>query len=333
MNVAFAEGVMMDTRYDLNGTSYNEVGQKNGISGGSAFQGSRLRLLLHTKMKDDLSSKVRLNLLAANDTPSTEAKFSRFVDYAFVSHQINPHVNMTGGKVIAAIGGREALTNPGDYYFASIAGAEILGRPLAALWPVGVTLSLTKDDHKLELLAANTTTDEGTSQSRTMTGASFLGSYFEKSFQPIASYHLDSENENTENRSYLNIGSKFVWGSFEIELDYLANRKQYKTWTAAASKEVKSIVSTIKYKANENWIFIAKVDSSTDDVASAAGTNPTFNQVKYSQQALTAEYYPYADLKFRYHLAALRIAKPIAGEDLIETRLVAGLRLNHDFLK
>jgi hypothetical protein len=138
--VANAEGVVIDSRFDNNSTSYNDAAIAAGSKANSSFQGNRLRFLLSSKINDDLNAKVRLNLLTANDTPSTEAKYSKYIDYAFITHKFTPEFYITAGKVIALIGGQEAIVNPADYYFVSVAGQEILSRPLTALWPVGTII-------------------------------------------------------------------------------------------------------------------------------------------------------------------------------------------------
>lgn len=332
---ASAGGITFDSRYDSVTSSYNDAALAAGSKNSSSYQGSRLRLLFQSNINEDLTGKIRLNLLSANDTPNSEAKFSKYVDYAFLTHQISTNMYITAGKVIALIGGREALVNPGDYYFASMSGAEILGRPLTSLWPVGAIIGGQFENQKVELLVANTTTDDAaTGQSRSMVGISYLGSFFEKSIQPILSYHTDAESENTEKRSYFAAGSKFIFSDFDLDLDYLANQKGYKTWSANASKELTSIVLSLRYKYSPAWQFIFKGDASNDKITTTAGASPIFKDTKYDQLGLTAEYYPYADIKFRYHLALIqKTTKPAAGERQSEQKIIAGLRLFHDFLK
>jgi predicted porin len=161
-----------------------------------------------------------------------------------------------------------------------------------------------------------------------------LGSFLDKSIRPIVSFHSDNESENTEKRTYLAIGSKFIFGDFDVDIDYLANQKSYKTWTAGASKDLSSLVLSVRYKLSSSIHFILKGDSSVDKVATSASTSPEFGDIKYTQVAATAEYYPYTDTKFRYHLAlAQKTTKPVTGEDLSEQKIIAGIRLVHDFLK
>lgn len=330
-----AGGITFDSRYDSVSASYNGAALAAGSKNSSSFQGSRLRLLFQSNINEELAGKVRLNLLSANEAPNSEAKFSKYVDYAFLTHQIAEHIYITAGKVIALIGGREAIVNPGDYYFVSMSGGEILGRPLTSLWPVGAIIGGQFDNQKIELLVANTTSDDAsTGQTRSMLGVSYLGSFFEKSVQPILSYHADAESENTQKRSYLAAGSKFIFSDFDLDLDYLVNQKGYKTWIANSSKELTSLVLSLRYKYSPAWHFIFKGDSSTDKIATSAGISPSFNDTKYSQLGVSAEYYPYADIKFRYHLAIIqKSTKPEAGERQSEQKIIAGLRLVHDFLK
>lgn len=330
----FAEGITFDSRFDNIGTSYNDAALAAGSKNSSSFQGSRLRLLFQSKINEELSGKIRLNLLSANDSTNSEAKFSKYVDYAFLSHQLSSNVYLNAGKVIALIGGREAMVNPGDYYLTSMAGGEILGRPLTSLWPVGAILGGQFENQKIELLIANTTSDDTAGQSRNMIGISYLGNFLDKNIQPIFSYHTDAESENTEKRTYLAAGSKFIFGDFDLDLDYLVNEKSYKTWTSNTSKELTSAVLSVRYKYSQSLHVILKGDSSSDKVSTSAGASPSFDEIKYNQVGISAEYYPYSDTKFRYHFAVIsKSTKPIVGDSQTEQKIVAGLRLVHDFLK
>lgn len=330
----FAEGIIVDSRFDSIGSTYNEAGLAAGGKNSSSFQGARLRLLFQSKVNDELSGKIRLNLLSASDAPNSEAKFSKYVDYAFLSHQLNSNVYFNAGKVIALIGGREAMVNPGDYYFTSISGGEILSRPLTSLWPVGAILGGQFEDQKIELLVANTTSDDTTGQSRNMIGLSYLGSFLEKKLQPILSFHTDAESENTEKRTYLSVGSKIMLSDFDLDLDYLVNQKNYKVWIANSSKELSSIVVSLRYKYSQAFQIIFKGDLSSDKISTSPGATPSFDEVKYNQVGISTEYYPYSDTKFRYHLAfSNKTTKGSVGDSQSEQKIIAGLRLVHDFLK
>ncbi len=330
----YANKLTLDSRFDNTTTDYNNEARVSGSKNSATFSGSRLRMLYTAQVVDELGFKLRLNLLSANDTPNSEAKFSKFVDYAFLTHQLSPSLYLSAGKVIALIGGREAINNPGDYYFVSMAGSEILARPLTVLWPVGAVFGIVHNDQKLELLAANTSHDDGTAQSRSMIGLSYLGSFLDKKILPIASYHQDAENENVEKRTYLSIGSKFIFDGWDLELDYLNNAKSYQVWTTSSSKDTTSLVSSVRYKHSDLIHAILKFDSSVDKVSSTAGANPSFSDTKYQQVGLGVEYYPIQGTRFRYHCAVVqKTTIPESGASLSETKFVLGVRLIHDFIK
>lgn len=325
----------LDSRYDAMGVSYNDAAKAAGQKGTSAFQGNRLRLLMQGKINEELSAKLRLNLLAANSATTTESGFSKYVDFAYLTHQLSPNFSLLAGKVIALIGGREAIVNPADYYFVSLAGAELLGRDTTALWPVGAILSGSFDNQRIDVLAANTTANDAAGQSRSMVGFSYLGSFADKTILPLLSYHTDATDENNEKRAYMAVGSKFVFGAFDLDVDYLVNQKSYKTWAANAAKDTSSFVASLRYKTSDSLHLILKGESSTEKQSDAVGgASPDFNDLKQTQVGLSAEYYPFAETKFRYHVAAVqKTIKPSAGDDLTETKLLAGVRLVHDFLK
>lgn len=340
-SVAFAEGIVLDTRFDQSSTSYNDDGIAGGNRNNSSFGFNRMRLLFSTKVSDQLSAKLRLNLLSAAASNAPESGLSKYIDYGFFSHQLNENIYLNAGKVIALIGGREAIVNPGDYYFASTAGAEILGRDTTAIWPVGAILGYQFDGHKVEFLAANTTNSDKSdidstkpSQTRQMVGLSFLGSLMDKKIQPILSYHQDSEVENTEKREYLAVGSRFSFEQFEVDADYLMNSKSFKSWTASAIGNVKSMVLSLRYKATDKFHLVAKVDSATQERSLAAGVNPAMTDYKIMQYGLAAEYAPIADAKFRYHVAyTTSDTKPDLGSSVVEQKIMLGARLVHDLMK
>lgn len=345
---ALAASVIVDGRFDSTSMTYNDEAKaaNTSVSNYSAFQGSRLRLNMNSKIKDDLTGALRLNLLVANSIPSTESKISKYIDFAYLQQQINPMFYVTAGKVIAAIGGREAMNNPGDYYFVSMAGNEIVSRDTSGLWPVGVILGMNMDEQKIELEVANTTSDDtnttGTApstktsigQTRLMAGLSYIGSFNDKKILPVISFHRDAESDNTEARDYMALGSKFIFDSFDFEMDYLSNVRKFKTWAANDSKNMQSIVGSFRYKMSEAFHMLAKVESSTDEIAATASVDPAFTKVKYMQAGLAAEFYPYNDVKFRYHFAAAQKQKKIEDADAtVETTVLAGIRISHDFLK
>lgn len=341
---ARGEGILLDSRFDLNSVSYNDDAKSAGSKENTSFQGARLRLLFSGKIKEDLTAKLRLNPLVNNSAPSTEAKFSKFIDYGFLTHQVNPSFYVSAGKVIALVGGREGTVNPGDYYFVSKAGEEILAADTASvhalpiLWPVGAILGTNFGDHKVEVLFANTSVEDASgttpTQTRLMAGVSWSGAFAEKTILPLFSYHRDTETENTEKRDYISLGSRFILDAFEIDLDYLNNSKSYKTWAANGSKDLTSIVGSLRYKANDSLQLVAKIDAATDKLAKTAATSPEFTTVNYTQLGLAAEYYPIAETKFRYHAAVVKKdTKPESGNTLSETKVMLGVRLVADILK
>lgn len=339
---AFAAGATVDGRMDWVGTSYNDAAATAaGTGGSSAFQVSRLRLMFQSNLTEDIMGKVRLNLIESASTVIPESKINKYVDYAYLTQKFNPNFSASVGRVVNLIGGREAINGGGDYYFVSQAGAQIQGRATNAQYPVGLLLTGMFEDQRLDVIAANTTANDsvGTTatQTRMMMGVSYLGSFLDKTIMPIVSYHQDADNENNEKRTYLNAGIKWIIAQpFELELDYLANNNSFKTWAAAASKDTTSIVGSFRWKASDYFHAIAKVESSTDSVAAAAGANPTFNDNKITQIGLAGEYYPNTSAtNMRYHLAAVqRTMKPGAGgDDQVETRVYAGVRFVADFLK
>lgn len=347
-SVASAEGITLDTRFDQSSVSYNDDGIAAGNRNNSSFGFNRMRILFSTKVNDQLSAKLRLNLLSASGANTPESGVSKYVDYGFFSHQLNENFYLNAGKVIALIGGREAMVNPGDYYFASTAGAEILGRDTTAIWPVGAIVGYQFDGQKVEFLAANTTTSDKESttvapataasdkstQTRQLVGLSFLGSFMDKKIQPIFSYHQDAEVENTEKRDYMAIGSKFAFDQFEVDADYLMNSKSFKAWGSGSVGNVTSMVLSLRHKTTDKLNLVAKVDSSTQERATAAGANPTMAKYTITQLGLAAEYAPIADTKFRYHAAVTTSeTKPETGSSITEQKIILGARLVCDLMK
>lgn len=334
---AFAEGVIVDGRMDYNSINNNDAAIAAGKSNTSAFKATRLRLLVQSKIKEDLMGKVRLNLLESSNAPVGESGYSKFIDYAFVTQTFTPNFALSFGRVINYIGGREAITGSGDYYFVSQAGAQVVGRPTSAQYPVGMVLTGMLADQRLDVVAANSTIDDGTNQTRMLVGASYLGSFLDKTLMPIASYYTDTDNENNSKRTYINVGLKYlITPMFDLEADYLMNNADYNNWTAAASKDTTSIVASLRVKTSDYFHVVVKAESSTDKVAAGAGANPAFDDNKIAQYGVAAEYYPYtAETNMRYHLAAVqRTTKPGAGgDDQVETKLYAGVRFVADFLK
>lgn len=338
---AFAAGATVDSRFDYVGISNNDAAITAGRANTSAFQGTRLRLLFQSNITEDILGKVRLNLMESSSPAVVESKYNKFVDYAFLTQKFNPNFSASAGRVVNLIGGREAITGGGDYYFVSQAGGQIQNRTTNAQYPIGVVLTGMFDEQRVDVIAANTTADNtsatNSAQSRMMMGVSYLGSFLDKSIMPIASYHQDTDDDNNEKRTYLNVGVKWIiTPMFDLELDYLANNAGYKNWTANESKDTTSIVASLRTKASDYFHVVAKIESSTDSKAAGGGASPAFNDDKITQFGLAGEYYPAtAANNMRYHLAAVqKTTKPGAGgDDQVETKVYAGVRFVADFLK
>lgn len=333
-----AEGVTVDGRFDHVSLNYNDDAKDGaGSMPNSSFQGARLRLVLQSKLTEDLSGKVRLNLLNADNASLTESKYSKFVDFAYLTHKVTPEIEVNMGRFQSLIGGREQIISGGDYYFLSAAGSEITGRDSNALYPVGVMPTFKVADQRFDVVFANSSHDDGNSQSRYMTGVAYLGSFLDKTIQPVVSFFQDTDDENNDKRQYLNIGARFLFADFELDADYLSNQNSYETWAANAAKETNSIVATLRWKASDYFHVLAKAEDSTSKQADAAGTSPNFDDVKIAQYGLAAEYYPASSqTKLRYHLAANQKTTKFStgtNDNHVETRIIAGLRFAHDFLK
>ncbi len=275
-----------------------------------------------------------MNLLDASDSKNGESAFSKFIDFAYATHTFTPSTSLSTGQIVAELGGREGNANPGDFYYASPALADLNSKSGSALWPVGEMLPYQMSDQKVDLTIANTTFDDASSQHRIFYGATYTGTFADKFIRPILGYHRDEESKNTTSKSYLSVGIRLNFTTIEWDIDYLLNSYNYSVWSANTTKAISSIVTSLRFKATEWLHFVAKLDVSSGEKASTGGTAPTFSTTSYLNESVAVEYYPIENAKIRYHLAFdNKETTPDGSSTTTENNILAGIRINHDLLK
>lgn len=332
-STALAGSLNLDFRFDYDSLKYNDAGITAGGVNSSRFYLQTGRLDYKGKFNEDLSFRTRIRFnqdysATSNYTSYKGSSIPKFVDYAYLTHKVAEGYSLTFGKFGSDMAGFEGATSGADLYFQSIAYAA------SQIYITGVKGTGVFGDHEVSLMAGNTFTDSvnGTTidQTRMASGLIYKGNFMEKSLNLIASYYNQSIQNSTDGRkdTLATVGVKYGQDAWYAALDFdsysyfdqtVANKTD-KTASTVLSTAYKFDRSTAKllFESSEVTTFPASVETST----------------KYSTMGAVYEFRPTNEEGFRYHVAYTgRTTKPATGDDRVETHMLAGIRLNSDFLK
>lgn len=330
-SLSFAGKLSLDARTDFESYSTNATLGKPAYS---VFKINRLKIDFQGKLGEANSFRTRIDPLKVDKATSkgTRDGVSSYVDFAFITHNLNEEWNISMGKIITGMGGVEAMNNPGDVYLRSVTGNDAA----AIYWPVGMQVQGTMGDHKLNINVANVTEDvtTGTNLSSTshLYGFAYTGKLMEGMLIPNISYHTESFKNSTAvkiDRTYLAVGGKVLVSDFEIELDYLNNNKKHDPQTTQLIDNL-SAVALVRYKMETGSVHLKYENSATK----TALTSSTDTKSTITGMTAAYEFKPVKDENWRAHVALTqKDTKPENADTQSEKIVYVGTRILADFLK
>lgn len=329
-----AGALLMDARMDyVTYAADNEVGKP----GYEAFQVSRLKIDYQGALGDVNAFRARIDLLQNSAAATTRDRTSKYVDFAYLTHKFSDSFNFSMGKIITGMGGTEGSNNPGDVYQRSTAGNE----SAAIYWPVGAQAELKYEENKLRLNIANNTEDiyddntkKNLSQTATLIGATYTGSFVDGMVLPNVSYHqekLTSTTNVTKKNSYLAAGARLKFWKMEFEADYLDDVFDRDPQATSDVLRTTSAVALIRYFIADIGSFHVKYEDTTQKTATSATNDGSVHIAGWTG---AFEYKPVSSENWRMHLAyTQKNTSPVVTPLQVESTIYAGMRILADFLK
>ena len=328
---SLAARIGLDARTDFESFSANQAAAKPAYS---VFKISRLKLDFQGSLGADNSFRTRIDPLKVDKATAKNVRdgVSSYVDFAFITHNLNEDWSVAMGKIITGMGGVEAMNNPADLYLRSTAGDEVA----SIYWPTGAQVVGKFGDHKLTINAANISDDVTSSSNLSSTSHLFGLTYTSKladgMIMPNLSYHSESFNDSSLNKTtkyYLAAGAKLVVNTFDIEFDYLNNNRKYDTQSTQLL-DTQSLVALVRYSLEMGSVHTKYETSALKTAISATDSaKSTINGI-----TLAYEFKPVKDDNWRAHIAATQKDTKADGVDTkTEKKIFVGMRLLADFLK
>lgn len=322
-STAFAGSISLDTRVDSDSATYNTA---NGGKNNSKFYLQTGRVDYKGKATDDLSFRLRLRFNKTQSAVNTRDSLNDSVDYASITHKMGDYA-LTAGKFDIMTAGFEGATAGSDMYFTSLAYGSL------TRYATGANLAYTFGDNTVNAMVLNNKSDTTSGQTRNMYALVYKGALMDKALNLIASYHMLATpyTENSEiknhNDSYVTLGAQYKLTGMAFSLDYTLNTLAD---TAGNKDKTESIILNGSYDLNEMSAVKAKIESSTYKDAS---TNTESKETTLGY-GIAYEIKPIKDADFRYHVAYTnKDVKPETGDTKTESHIIAGLKLQADFLK
>ncbi len=352
----------MDARIDAQGQSYNDAA-KTAVMGHDNYRYylKTARLDYQNSLNEKTSFRGRLVLNTTQGTVNSRDNLNNTVDLFFVNYKLADGMDLTAGKFTSDMGGLENQYSGADVYLFSEANGGVSskldtntkavyaadsGKTAAAFtWAntgitkyyTGVKLAYKFSDQELALhnadLPADDTTSGNASQTRTMTGLVYKGSFMEKMLMPIFSYHTSllpgaSSGSVDAKANFIAAGLKVNVASQVIDIDYLINSFPSRT-TSAGSDETDTVQSTTVAWSMPMDTLTPKVKIESSKLSAAA---TKIYDVTAAGVAL--EWKPVKEENFRFHTAYnMKQFKPVSGDTIAYNEFMVGMRINADFLK
>lgn len=296
--------ITLDGRADFQAVKPNAAATTLGLGEENAvFRIYRMRVDMKGSLSEQIAFRTRLKADNASsaDVAATDSGQNKFIDFAYLTHTMG-EMMLTGGKIIAPIGGFESAKNPGDYYFLSKAGTETS----ALLWQLGAMASYTGSGQRLDFFSTNTSEIEAVgangAQAKTAFGGGWKGTFGEGGWMGfLAQYMAEPSSGASTGKQYYALGTKLSYEAFDLELDWLQNLYMKSVYTVGNTIETRSAVASLKYAAAKDFAAILKHENSENVLAATAGGDR--NPIQFWTTSLALEYKPLENDKFRYHLA------------------------------
>jgi hypothetical protein len=322
----------MDFRFDYDSLNGNQEAKNAGLVPSNRAYVQTGRLDYRGQIDQTLSFRTRLRFNQDNSAVSNynstypDSSVGRFVDFAYVSHQVSDDLILTFGKMGTEMAGFEGSTSGADHYFLSKAYSS------AAIYNSGLKATAKIENHSLSFFAGDqyrTTAVTANTQTSLMTGVVYNGGLFSETLNIIASYHFQEYNESDRKKadSFATVGLKYNkatwWISFDNDIYKFKNK-------GAVDKddEISSMVLAAAYKFEKHLL---KFNAESSEQTAITGQDP---KDKITTLGAAYEWHKNGDDSFRYHLAYTSSTKKSdTNADAVTEHIIAGVRLNADFLK
>lgn len=330
-SAALAGSLNFDMRFDMDNASFDKDGGKPKYM---KYYMQTGRVDWNGKATEDLSYRLRLRFDKDQGAVNKRDSLNNTVDFAYLGHKMGDFT-LVAGKFDVMMNGFEGATAGPDLYFKSIAyglGQRYMG---------GVAGAYTMGDHSFTLANVNNVNDatEGANFNQThgVTGLIYKGAFMEKAMNVMASYHtantVAAGGASTKDgtNTYTTVGVKYAqgaWGGF-FQYDMFSMEN---SGDATKSDKHNSMLLDGFYNLSESMTLKAKIESAT---YTSESTSPA-NKIAVTGTGLAFEYKPIKDTNFRYHVAyTTQSTKSDASGAVaaVENHMIAGVRLNADFLK
>jgi hypothetical protein len=353
-SISASASLNFDFRMDYRTVNYNDDAASKNFS---TFNVKTGRLDYQGVLSDDISFRTRiaLNKDGANASGSHESGLQKAVEYAYVTHKLNDSLALTLGRYASDIGAFEGMTPGGDLYLVSAGfsgsgptsttlGASTATKVSASntyLYITGAKLTYKLESQTISLMAANpvnviTGAGTDTAQSRLMTGAVYKGGFLDKNLNFVASYHsvgtpTTSTPGKDDNLNLIGIGVTYLFADNMLGFDSLMNTYKRNVGVDTRSEKSNSMIATYAYKGHETITPMLKYTQTTETPDSATSTNKTV----VTGTSAVVEYKPAKDQIYRYHVAYSIMSDKTDGATgtPAQTEILAGMRINADFLK
>lgn len=354
---ASAGSLNLDMRFDYDNVGYNTDSANSAISGKNDFTMQTGRLDYKGKFNDELSYRFRWRFNRSEATQRNDS-LNQEIDYAMLAHKMGDFT-LSIGKMASDLGGFDGTQAGSDVYLKSrnFAGLQDGLTYFSAITATGTNVSGRRafisgakgsymmGDHELSVYFSNDSeVTAPTAQSRLTNGVHYKGAVMDKMLTIYADYATEKANApvaspatNLDSKfTYSNVGLKFEVPDYFVAFDYAANSFG-KVNVPSAAKASDLNQTSMVLNAGYNWdkyTFKAMYDSSIVKTASALDGSADGKNT-WTGYSLAAEYRPTADKNFRYHVAATQQSLTIDGVTgtPTETHIIAGVRLNADFMK
>lgn len=276
------------TNVDAAGATANGTTKEEAI-----FVMSRARVKIEGQLAPGINAYTRLNL---NGDGSTNDKSgpTNLLEYAFISHDVNPNLTVSAGKLAALVGGHEGDYNWADIYFPTHAGYQQNG-----LFS-GLSIDVKPADNQvISLVAGNNEDSTADNQKKMGSGVFYRGGVLNNQLGIAANYYQTYKGQQDAEKKivYSNFGLKYTGvANLVVDLEYIGATSEQ----GGSGNEIKdsSVYTQAKYTFGKT-AAVLKVESSQHK---DEGTDTkSFDRTR---AGLALEYYPNeANQNFRYHIA------------------------------
>lgn len=369
-STAFAGSINLDFRTDYFSQDYNEAATAASAGYDSnRFYVNTGRIDFKGNLNESVGYRVRWRFATKNQgSVDKRDNTNGTLDLAYIEHKVSDTFKLQFGKYLSEMGGYEGLTTGPDLYLTSEAysGTAGLGGSThtkydgtlnqatsltghsTELYITGVKAIFTVGAHEVNIQAADvdanvgrgsasadSTTGAGAnakiSQNDSLLGLVFKGNFMEKTLGMIASYHTQNNGADAK-ADYAALGFHYKADNCWMQLEYVMNTYKSMIGTLTPEDKLNSAIFTYKHMIDDNWSALLKYTVSEESLDAVGATAALKN--KYSSYGVAAEWKPKKDDIFRYHLAYnAKNMKPETGDERKLQEVIAGVRINADFLK